>query len=43
VCNIGGLAAALKVAGWSEARYIDIMPHSPRRAVCSAVTIHTNW
>ena len=29
VCNIGGLSEAMKVAGWSEAHYIDIMPHNP--------------
>ena len=40
VCNIGGLSEAMKVAGWSEAHYIDIMPHNPLGAVCTAATIH---
>lgn len=40
VCNIGGLTEAMKVAGWSEAHYIDIMPHNPLGAVCTAATIH---
>ena len=40
VCNIGGLSEAAKVAGWSEAHYIDIMPHNPLGAVCTAATIH---
>ncbi|MCB0100301.1 MAG: hypothetical protein KDE46_31440, partial [Caldilineaceae bacterium] len=33
VCNIGGLTEAHKVCGWSEAHYIDIMPHNPLGAV----------
>ncbi len=40
VSNIGGLTEAMKVAGWSEAHYIDIMPHNPLGAVCTAATIH---
>lgn len=40
VCNIGGLSESMKVAGWSEAHYIDIMPHNPLGAVCTAATIH---
>ena len=40
VCNIGGLTEAMKVCGWSEAHYIDIMPHNPLGAVCTAATIH---
>lgn len=40
VSNIGGLSEAKKVAGWSEAHYIDIMPHNPLGAVCTAATVH---
>jgi galactonate dehydratase len=29
VCNVGGLTEAMKVAGWAEAHYIDLMPHNP--------------
>ena len=29
VCNVGGLTEAMKVAGWCEAHYIDMMPHNP--------------
>jgi galactonate dehydratase len=31
VCNVGGLTEAMKVAGWSEAHYVDMMPHNPPR------------
>jgi galactonate dehydratase len=40
VCNVGGLTEAMKVAGWCEAHYIDLMPHNPLGAVCSAATAH---
>ena len=40
VSNIGGLTEAKKVSGWCEAHYIDIMPHNPLGAVCTAATIH---
>jgi galactonate dehydratase len=40
VSNIGGLTEARKVSGWCEAHYIDIMPHNPLGAVCTAATIH---
>ena len=29
VCNVGGLTESMKVAGWSEAHYVDMMPHNP--------------
>jgi galactonate dehydratase len=29
ICNVGGLTEAMKVAGWSEAHYVDMMPHNP--------------
>jgi galactonate dehydratase len=40
VCCIGGLTEAKKVAGWCEAHYIDLMPHNPIGAVCTAATVH---
>ena len=40
VCNVGGLTEAMKVAGWCEAHYIDMMPHNPLGPVCTAATIH---
>lgn len=39
LCNIGGFTEALKVAGWAEAHYIDLMPHNPLGPVCTAATI----
>jgi galactonate dehydratase len=40
VCNVGGLTEAAKVAGWSEAHYVDMMPHNPLGPICTAATIH---
>jgi len=40
VCNVGGLTEAIKVAGWSEAHYVDMMPHNPLGPVCTAATLH---
>src|SRR6266540_465172 len=31
VCNVGGLTEAMKVAGWCEAHYVDLMPAQPAR------------
>jgi len=39
VCNVGGLTEAMKVAGWAEAHYIDLMPHNPLGPICTAATI----
>jgi galactonate dehydratase len=39
VCNVGGLTESMKVAGWAEAHYIDLMPHNPLGAVCMAATV----
>jgi len=39
VCNVGGLIEAMKVAGWSEAHYVDMMPHNPLGPVCTAATV----
>lgn len=40
VRNIGGFTEAIKVAGWCEAHYIDLMPHNPLGPVCTAASIH---
>ena len=40
VCNVGGLTEAMKVAGWSEAHYVDLMPHNHLGPICTAATIH---
>lgn len=40
VCNVGGFTEAMKVAGWAEAHYVDLMPHNPLGAICSAATAH---
>jgi len=40
VCNVGGLSEAMKIAGWSEAHYVDMMPHNPLGPICTAATIH---
>jgi galactonate dehydratase len=40
VCNVGGLTEAMKVAGWSEAHYVDLMPHNPLGPICTAASIH---
>ena len=40
VCNVGGLTEAVKVAGWSEAHYVDLMPHNPLGPICTAATVH---
>ncbi|WP_298884774.1 mandelate racemase/muconate lactonizing enzyme family protein, partial [uncultured Polaribacter sp.] len=40
ICNIGGFTEAMKVAGWSERHYIDLMPHNPLGPVCTAASVH---
>ena len=40
VCNVGGFTESMKVAGWCEAHYIDLMPHNPLGAICTAATVH---
>jgi len=40
ICNVGGFTEALKVAGWAEGHYIDLMPHNPLGPVCTAATLH---
>ena len=39
ICNVGGLTEAMKIAGWSEAHYVDLMPHNPLGPVCTAATV----
>jgi galactonate dehydratase len=40
VCNVGGFTEAMKVAGWAEAHYIDLMPHNPLGPVSTAASLH---
>jgi galactonate dehydratase len=40
VSNVGGLTEAMKVVGWSEAHYIELMPHNPLGPVCTAASVH---
>jgi galactonate dehydratase len=40
ICNVGGFTEAMKIAGWCEAHYIDVMPHNPLGPVCTAASIH---
>jgi hypothetical protein len=37
ICNVGGFTEALKVAGWAEAHYIDLMPHNPLGPICTGM------
>ena len=40
ICNIGGFTESMKVAGWAEAHYIDLMPHNPLGPICTAASVH---
>ena len=40
ICNVGGFTEAVKVAGWAEAHYLDLMPHDPLGPICTAATGH---
>jgi galactonate dehydratase len=40
VSNVGGFTEAMKVAGWAEAHYIDLMPHNPLGPICTAASLH---
>jgi len=40
ICNVGGFTESMKVAGWAEAHYLDLMPHNPLGAICTAATAH---
>ncbi|MGX9522724.1 mandelate racemase/muconate lactonizing enzyme family protein [Vibrio mediterranei] len=40
ICNVGGFTEAKKIAGWSEAHYVDLMLHNPLGPLCTAASIH---
>lgn len=40
IANVGGFTEAMKVAGWAEAHYIDLMPHNPLGPICTAASLH---
>ena len=40
ICNVGGFTESMKVAGWCEAHYIDLMPHNPLGPISTAANIH---
>jgi len=40
ICNVGGFTEAMKIAGWCEAHYIDLMPHNPLGPICTAASVH---
>ena len=40
ICNVGGFTEAMKVAGWCEAHYIDLMPHNSLGPISTAANIH---
>jgi galactonate dehydratase len=40
ISNVGGFTEAMKVAGWAETHYMDLMPHNPLGPVCTAASIH---
>jgi galactonate dehydratase len=40
ICNVGGFTEAMKVAGWAEAHYMELMPHNPLGSICTAASIH---
>lgn len=40
VAVVGGLTEAMKICGWCEANYIDVMPHNPLGPINTAATLH---
>jgi galactonate dehydratase len=40
VCNVGGITEGMKIAGWCEAHYVDLMPHNPLGPICVAASTH---
>ncbi len=40
ICNVGGFTESMKIAGWAEAHYIDLMPHNPLGPICTAAIVH---
>ncbi|GIS69846.1 MAG: hypothetical protein CM1200mP9_06670 [Gammaproteobacteria bacterium] len=39
LCVVGGITEALKITGWCETHYIDIVPHNPLGPVSAAAGI----
>ncbi|MGP3910286.1 mandelate racemase/muconate lactonizing enzyme family protein [Nonomuraea sp. 10N515B] len=37
---VGGFTEAMKVAGWCETHYIDVVPHNPYGPVANAAALH---
>jgi len=42
LCIAGGLTEGLKIAGWCEAHYIDVVVHNPLGPVAAAACLHFN-
>ena len=40
LCGVGGFTEAMKVAGWCETHYIDLMPHNAFGPIATAANIH---
>ena len=40
ISNVGSFTEAMKVAGWCEAHYIDLMPHNPLGPISTAANLH---
>jgi galactonate dehydratase len=40
ISNAGGFTEAIKIAGWAEAHYKDVMPHNPLGVVSTAAAVH---
>ena len=40
ICNVGGFTESMKLAGWSEVHYVDLMPHNPLGPICTAASVH---
>ncbi|MEP4770313.1 MAG: mandelate racemase/muconate lactonizing enzyme family protein [Roseibium sp.] len=40
ICNVGGFTESMKIAGWCEAHYVDLMPHNPLGPICTAASVH---
>lgn len=40
ICNVGGFTESMKIAGWCERHYIDLMPHNPLGPICTAASVH---
>ncbi len=38
--NVGGFTEAIKVAGWCESHYINMMPHNPLGPISTAANLH---